>query len=521
MNLQDLIVKTTKAFADQIAIKEGSEQITYIQLNNFVNKVANAFIKNGVKKGDRVGLYLKNSYRYLIFRMAMEKVGIVYIPINYFLSSKEIQHILQDSGAKALICDEQSYQKCQTIETTIEYFFIADDTVQKNTKGIPLFYYNDIINHYSHQEPIQNTTNENDLCSINYTSGTTGKAKGVMLSQRNWIEVYKNMLINRDIRSNDHLLHLGPLTHASGAYFMPFFLKGAQNIIIPNGFNIDLFFEYLETYQISAFTCVPTVLNRIMNDPRIRSVDKSNLRMIGYGAAPMSPQQIKKALEIFGPKLVQNYGQTEAYMTVSFLSQEEHQEALENSNHRLASIGKPYTFVQVEIMDDNGNLLEPNHVGELVVHSKHVMEGYWNLPEETKKTFRNGWLLTGDLAKKDEDGYIYLLGRKKEMIISGGFNIYPREIEDVLYQCDLVIEAAVLGIEDEDWGEKVVAFLVLHKNTSISSLDEIKQVCKNQLGYKNPKEFILLNSLPKNSIGKIDKKELKKMYCNERGAEIG
>jgi len=520
MNLRALMANTTHLYGNKIALVEGNNQLTFRELNEKVNQVANGLLQKGIKKGERISLYLKNCHEYLIFRMAMEKVGIVYIPVNYYLSISEVEYIIKNSGSIAIVCDKQSYENIgkMNLENQVDFLFSPAPLNDSDTR---LVSYCEFTEKYRKEEP-EIDVDENDLCSINYTSGTTGKPKGVMLSQRNWIEVYKNMLINREINQDDRLLHLGPLTHASGSYFMPFYLKGAQSIIIPNGFDIDNFFNHLETYKITAFTCVPTVLIRIMNDPRILTIDKSSLKMIGYGASPMPTDKIKKALEIFGPILVQNYGQTEAYMTVTYLSKEDHVEAVQMGSERLSSVGKPYTFVEVEIADDAGNPLDPGQIGELIVRSNHVMQGYWNLPDETKATIRNGWLFTGDLAKKDEQGYVYLLGRKKEMIISGGFNIYPLEIEEVLHSIPSIHEAAVIGVEDEEWGEKVVSFLVKEDQQQAFSLEHIAHICKKSLGYKKPKEYILIDSLPKNSIGKIDKKRLKEIYYSKKeSAQIG
>lgn len=520
MNLKALMVNTANLFEDNIALIEGKVQLTFREVNDRVNQIANGLVEKGFEKGDRISIYIKNCHEYLIFRMAMEKIGVVYVPINYYLSNKEVEYIIKNSGSIAIVCDKDSYENISqmNLEDRINFLFSAEPF---NLSDQRLFSYHEFLEKFSKEEP-PIEVDDTDLCSINYTSGTTGKPKGVMLSQRNWIEVYKNMLINRDINHTDRLLHLGPLTHASGSYFMPFFLKGAQSIVMPKGFEIDNFFTCLEKYRITAFTCVPTILIRIMNDSRIETVDKSSLKMIGYGASPMPTDKIKKALDLFGPILVQNYGQTEAYMTISYLSKEDHVDAVKEDNERLASVGKPYTFVQVEILDDDGKFLEPGQVGELVVKSDHVMQGYWNLPEETKATLRNGWLLTGDLAKKDSQGYIYLLGRKKEMIISGGFNIYPREIEEVLHSIPYIQEAAVIGVKDDEWGERVVAYVVTDSQQLTFPLEEINHICKKSLGYKKPKEYILLDSLPKNTIGKIDKKRLKEMYETKReSAQIG
>lgn len=350
-----------------------------------------------------------------------------------------------------------------------------------------------------------------DLCSINYTSGTSGRPKGVMLSHRNWIAVYRNMLIDRDIRGDDIIAHIGPLSHASGTYFMPWFLRGATNVIVEDG-SIDNLLSAIEELKVTVFTCEPTVLTRIVNHPDIDRFDLRSLRAIGYGAEPIPRNTLEKALDRFGPILTQNYGLTEAMMTCITLAPEDH--FAEDGSVRIAALGRAYTFVEVVIRDPDGQPVSPGEIGEITVRSEHIMGGYWRMPEETARTLRDGWLWSGDLARMDEDGLITLAGRSKDMLISGGFNIYPQEVEAVLTSCPTVLEAAVIGVPDPEWGEAAIAFVSTVPGVPADA-GPIAEFCKPILGLKTPKRFIVLASLPKNNTGKVDRNSLRDSLAAE------
>lgn len=257
---------------------------------------------------------------------------------------------------------------------------------------------------------------------------------------------------------------------------------------------------------------MPTVLTRIVNSPEFGRYDLRSVRAIGYGAEPIPANTLDKALKTFGPILTQNYGLTEAMMTVSTLAPHEHfvqgDGNPDGRRLRVGSIGRPYTFVEVVLRDPAGAAVDEGSIGEITIRSDHVMQGYWGLPEETAQTLRDGWLWSGDLATMDHEGFITLVGRRKEMLISGGFNIYPQELEAVLGTHPHVIEAAVVGVPDPDWGEVAVAFVSLSRGAPDLAADALAQHCKPRLGIRTPKRFVVLPALPKTPNGKIDKKAL-------------
>jgi len=264
------------------------------------------------------------------------------------------------------------------------------------------------------------------------------------------------------------------------------------------------------------FTCVPTALTRIVNHPKLDSYDLSSLRMIGYGAEPIPRNTLEKALRKFGPILVNNYGQTEAMMTVCTLPAADLFEP-GTSEPRVACIGRPYSFVEVILRAPDGTRVKPGEIGEITIRSDHVMRGYWRMPEETAKSLRDGWLWTGDLARMDQDGFVTLTGRSKEMLISGGHNIYPQEIEAALTSCPGVIEAAVVAQADPDWGEIAVAFVSLAEDSTLVP-EALKTTLKPRLGIRTPKRIEIVANLPKTSNGKVDKKLLRERLAAGGGA---
>lgn len=511
MNLGYLVRTAAAKYTDRTAVVEGEARISFRQFNERINRLARGCLdKLGLARGDRVALLLNNCHQYMEARLALEKCGVIWVPLNTLLGEGELAYIIRDSEVKAIVTEKLFFPK---ISEVIRELGLATVWVGPAPQELAfrIHGFEDLIAGGDPGEPPVEV-GAGDFCSINYTSGTTGKPKGVLMSQNNWINVYRNMLVDRDIRSDDVLAHIGPLTHASGSYFMPYFLKGAANVIIPGGFNIPLFVQTLEREKVTTFTCVPTMLIRLINHPDLKKYHLGSLRNIGYGAAPAPVEVIKEAIGVFGPILTQNYGQTEAYMTVSYLPKEEHQvEGPEAVTRRLASVGRPYTFVEVRIVDDLGRDIKPGERGEIIVRSDHVMQGYWRLPGETAEVLKEGWLYTGDVATVDEDGYIYLLDRKKDMIISGGFNIYPREVEEALYTHPSVMEAAVIGVPDPEWGEKVKALVMLKEGKNVSE-EELISYCKERIGFKCPRVIEFVSEIPKSGTGKIDKKALRQRY---------
>lgn len=489
-----------RRFRTQIALIDEHRRWTFGELEQIVERLSGA-LQNALEPGDRVCLFMKNRSEYIFLQLALERAGLVRVPLNTRYTAHEVERSLDDCEAAAIFCDASTVGKLDNVRSRTLWICPVDGDAVTGRSWSELMSYAG--------RPARSSYDFEALCSINYTSGSSGEPKGVMMSHRNWRSVYQNMLIDRSIESGAKLAHIGPLTHASGAYFTPFLLRGAASVIVANG-PLDIFLSTIERKKITAFTCVPTVLTRILNHANLEDYDLSSLRWIGFGGEAIPHNTLKKALAKWGPILTQNYGLTEAMMTCSFMSGDEHLIAgtSDKPEIREGCIGRPYTFVDLVIRNQDGSKVDIGDVGEITISSEHVMQGYWRKPEETARVLRDGWLWSGDLARQDEEGYVYLVGRSKEMFISGGFNIYPAEVESCLSSCPGVQAAAVIGVPDESLGELCVAFIAVERGFDLTEA-MCEHHCKPIIGFRTPKKWIFVNHLPLTGNGKVDKASLK------------
>lgn len=487
-------------YAGRVALVYRDRQWTFAEFETQVGKLAQALAWR-FDRGARLVIFMSNRAEFLLLQSAMERAGQVRVPINAKYNAFEVATILNDCDPAAIFCDSATASvahaaaakrpTCEVIDVSDLEFLRKDCRRAEPINKLPL------------------CLDFNDLCSINYTSGTSGDPKGVMLSHRNWWSVARNMLIDRAIAEDDIVAHVGPLSHASGTYVQPFFLRGAASVIVDPP-DVETLLETIERLQVTGFTCVPTVLNRLVVHPEIEKADLSSLRWIGYGGEPMPAGTLHKAHKIFGPILTLNYGLTEAMMTcTTFKPRPISDQNLNDRQHvpEKNCIGRPYSFVQLAIRRADGNCVATGEVGELTIKAEHVMQGYWNKLTATNEVLRHGWLWTGDLAWMDNEGFVYLAGRSKDMLISGGFNIYPAEVEAVVNTHESILESAVIGLPDPDLGEIAVAFVCADSRTPVET-EELRKFCKPKLGIKTPKKWYFLDVLPRTANGKIDKKIL-------------
>ncbi len=493
------MAQAARRFGSRTALIHGARRWSFAEFDDLVDRLASGLAQQ-LPQGERVCVCMSNRAEYLFLQAALERAGLVRIPVNSRLTAVEIAAIVQDSDSRAMFFDDATTDRVGQRDGEPAYWLCSVDAAA--AAGGPGF--GELLA-TPKAGALLHRAQADDVCSINYTSGSSGRPKGVMLTQRNWLAVYRNMLTDRDIRADDIIAHTGPLSHASGTYFTPWFLRGATNVIVANS-TIDNLLSTIGELGVTVFTCVPTVLTRIVNHPDLERHDLRSLRAIGYGAEPIPRNTLEKALARFGPILTQNYGLTEAMMTCITLSPDEHFAA--DGRVRIGALGRPYSFVEIVLRSPDGAPVAANEIGEITIRSDHVMAGYWRMPDETRRVLRDGWLWSGDLARMDETGLITLAGRSKEMLISGGFNIYPQEVEAVLTSCPSVLEAAVIGMPDPDWGEIAVAFVSTVPGSSAEA-GPIVEFCKPILGFKTPKRIIVRSELPKNSNGKVDKKNLR------------
>lgn len=501
MNTGYLLTRSARYFPERTAFVMDDQPVSFRELNARVNRLANAMLSLGLTKGDRVALLFQNSPAYLEAHLAVYKAGLVWVRLNSRLTPVELKGMMDDSGAKALLHGPEFLETAEKIAS------VGVIRIQEGTG--PGSDYDTFLAKGSEREPDVDVSPDN-LSDLWYTSGTTGAPKGIMLTHRNILTCNQFLLSEvYDIAPGDAFLTAGALSHAGSVRILPFITRGAT-CHIHSRFDPARILADVEKHKITDLAVVPTMLIALMDHPGRSRCDHGSLKRITYAGSPMPVERIKEALEIFGPVLDQSFGQAESIITITHLSREEHRTGGDPARERrLASTGREYPGVRVRIVDDHGGVLEANEIGEVATRSDLVMRGYWNQPEKTKEALRDGWLHTGDVGYLDDEGYLYLVDRKNDKIITGGLNVYPREIEEVLSAHPAVAQAAVFGLADPYWGEAITAAVVIRNGASVSE-DELAVFCKERLaGYKRPKKVHFLEDLPKNLYGKVLRGDLK------------
>lgn len=508
MNVGDQLHKAARLYGDSPVARCGDETLSFAELEARSNRLANALLDFGLKPGDRVATWMENSIRCVELDFALAKAGLVRVSLNPRLTAREAQYIVQDSDARALVhgasFDEQIAQAVQDAPL-VELRLRTAEGSAADVEGSTDF--EDFLAAGRPEAPCCAVDGEAIYCLF-YTSGTTGRPKGVMLSHRAMLHVAWNLLMEvGPIALGEKILLMQPLSHGAGFFVLPQAMKGGCSVIM-RSFDPAEVLRLAALHEIEVIKLIPTMLQRILRVPGLEAMKLPKLRSMIYGASPMPTEPLKRAIEVFGPgKLVQIYGQSECPVTLSILPAEEHR--LDPPHPaRLLSAGRPWSTVEMRVVDDDFRDVEPGATGEVALRGPHMMSGYWKRDDLTREAVREGWLRTRDMGRIDEHGFVYLLGRKDEMIISGGYNIAPREVEDVLYQHAGVQEAAVVSEADAEWGQAVVAYVVIRESHA-GCEEELLGFGREQLGFKRPKRVYLMEELPKNAAGKIQKSALK------------
>jgi len=517
LNLGKLLLRSSLCYPNKIAIYYGEEGITYKELNRRVNKLANGLKELGIREGDRIALWLYNCPQFIEAMYACWKAGFIIVPMHSKANPREVISLLKNSEPTCIIIHEDFLPYLELIKEEVKTlkFFISLYKTEEN-----LIDYEKLIENSREEEP----KGPNDLnypIWIIYTSGTTGRPKGATLTHKTQLLGCLSYLSNiYNVHPNDIALFAGPLTHGNGLYLLPYISKGATNVLLTSkSFQPKEVFETIQKRKVTVIPyIVPTQLKLLMTSEYIDNYDLSSLKTVVYGGSPIHLEDIKALLKRFGNIFVQIYGQAEMNSLISTLSKEDH--VLDEKDRRyklLKSAGKINIGVDVKIVNDKGEEVRVGEIGEIIAKNESLMLGYWSDPELTKEVVKDGWIYTGDLGYIDEEGYLYIVDRKKDVIKSGGLAIYSKEVEDVILKHPAVKEVAVIGVPDEVWGEAVKAIVVLKDNVRVSE-EEIIEFCKEYLSsYKKPKSVEFVETLPKNPAGKILKRELREKYW--RGME--
>lgn len=478
----DLLANCRK-YGDRVALEAAGRSMTYAALHEAVTAQA-ARLAARLQPGDRMALLCGNTLDFVTLSLAAEAIGVIRVPLNIKSTGAEIASLLADCAPGLVVYEEATRPLLSGAGG-----FPAEAAAQLCAGGPSAA---------PHPAP-----GPLARCSITYTSGSTGKPKGVVLTHANWHYVFVNMLVERDIAADDTLAFIGPLTHAGWSYLYAGLLRGARAAIFPAG-DVEAMLGHAESEPVSIITCVPTTLSRIVALAGPDHPLLASLKWIGVGGAPTSPALLQRAMALFGRRIVLNFGQTEAMMTCTFYDFAREPDRPDHAGF----IGRPYVFADVAIMGPDGGPVAPGEIGEIYVRGPHTMLEYWGQPDLTAKARRDGFIVTGDLGSEDEPGLFRIVGRAKEMIISGGFNIFPQEVEAVVSALDGVEEAAVLGLPSEEWGEMVACVFATRDGREITA-ETMRAALKPRLGIKTPKLFRQLETLPKAATGKIDKNILR------------
>ncbi len=510
------LIDVVEAHPDKLAVKFEQHTFTFRELFERVCRLVNALDSLGIQKGERVAMLSMNCHQYREVFWAAALGGYMLVPVNYRLAPREIAYILNDSDSTALVASDEYSLLIGSIRDELKTIrhFVGTDT---DAEG---FHDYERLLQASDPERKEPLPSADDLLWLLYTSGTTGLPKGAMHTHRSVTALVDLAVSNFEIDEETRSLVVTPFYALSGGGWDTICSCMGSTTVILRHFNPVEVLETIQSDRITDVHLVPVMINFIVNCPDFDAFDLSSLKRITYGASPMPPELMKKAMQKMGPIFTQDFGCAEGGL-VTLLPESEHVvEGSEQETRRLASCGKGLPELEVRVLDENGNDIKPKEVGELTVKGDTVMTGYWNMPEETAKVLRNGRLYTGDLATVDEEGFIYIVDRKKDMIISGGLNIYPREIEDVLFAHPAVLEAAVIGVPDEQWGESVRALVALKPGADCTE-SELIEHCKAYLAsYKKPKSIEFVESLPRNPSGKVLKRALREKYWKDKGRSV-
>ena len=493
------IKRTLQRYPERVAFKDERGEQTYGEVYDLIARYQAVLEASGLHRGDGVAALGANRFEVWAIGAAVQAMGLYITWLHPMGSLADQTFQLDDSQVKALIVDETYYEKRGR-----ELADVAQQSGLQISSMSPSDFARDLATMAEEvgQQPFRTVALHDDLGIINYTGGTTGKPKGAYRTQFSLGPSTADILANFELPESPRYLLIPPMSHVAGTNVLPTLIKGGT-VHLMNGFDPAKVLERIEQEQINFTLLVPTMVYALLDHPDLNTRDTSSLEYVLYGASPMSEHRLREGLERIGPVFGQLYGQTECY-PVSVLSKADHQ-----NPELLLSCGKPVESVDVRILDPLGEEAAIGEPGELCVRGRGAMRGYWQREDLTAQTIVDGWIHTGDIAKMDDQGYLYIVDRKKDMIISGGFNVFPREVEDALTTHPAVAQAAVFGVPDEKWGEKVTAAVILKSGHAADSAELIAHVKELKGSVQAPKEILFPEAMPQTAVGKINKRALR------------
>jgi len=492
MPLDQILSKSAENFGEKAAIVWNDKEYSFKDLDSMSNKFAHALLEKGLTKGDRVCIFMQNSPEFVVSHFGIIKAGCITVPLNVMYRKRELVHMVNDSGATVMVTSEGNLPYVLEVRNDLKSLREIIVTSSNVPEGC-LSFYRLLENGVDKPTDVRNA--DDDVAVICYTSGTTGSAKGAMITHSNFISNISTLSQLWELTDRDKLMMALPMFHVHGlGIAVHGMVYCGYTMVLLERFDAKKVMEGIEKYKCTVFMGVPTMYIKLLELDDCK-YDLSSMRLWTVGSAPMPVDAMEKFKERYGFELLERYGMTETAVVIASNPLK--------GKRKPGSVGLPIPGVEVKIVDDEDNPLPVNEVGEIVVRGPNVMKGYWNRPQETEEAFRNGWFHTGDLGKIDEEGYLHIVGRKKEMIISGGFKVFPREVEEVLHTHPKVKEVAVVGIPDPVRGESVKAYIVLKDGTTATE-KELDEYCRNNLAaFKVPRIYEFVSSIPRTPSGKI------------------
>jgi acyl-CoA synthetase (AMP-forming)/AMP-acid ligase II len=523
MNLGLYLERGARFWPERPAILFRDRALSYRELELRANRLAHALQSLGLKRGDRVAIVSPNRPEIVEFECALYKLGLVKVALNARLAPAELADALANAEPAAIAAgpEHRAMVDAATAGLASLRQRIAFDPRPGEPADAGWTAYEPLLAAAA-ETPIRVEMRPDELAVLHYTSGSTGKLKAAMQTVGNRMASLRKIIMGRMHAGPGDVLALsGPITHASGMFIQPMLFQGAT-ILLLERFHPAEFLAAIEKHRVSICFLVPAMIHALLAEPSLRQRDLSSLKLLSYGAAPMSPARIREAWAAFGPVLAQGYGAGETTGGVVGLSTADHARAISGERPELlAACGRALGESDVQVLDEQGRPVQGDAIGEICVRGPDVFAGYWRAEAQTREVLgEDGWLRTGDLARVDPEGYIFIVDRKKEMLVSGGFNVYPSEVEAVLAQHPAVYEVCVIGVPDERWGETVKAVAVLRQGQQASG-EELMDFCRGRLAdFKRPRSVDFVAQLPKNGNGKLSRKDVREPYWRGRERRV-